>query len=499
MAKIISAETMRRWDEYTIKNKPISSLDLMESAAEACVNRLDDLLGYGEGVSVFCGPGNNGGDGLAIARLLQEANFEVTVYLITAAGGSADYETNLRRFMKKGKIIQLNEDAPLPEITDNVIIDAMFGIGLNKPITGYYAKLIRHINEYKDHILVFSIDIPSGMYADKSSGRQPIVYATITFTFGLEKPAFFMPENAAFTGEVLTLDIGLLPEFMYGEDVDYETTDQYMAFSIRKPRNKFSDKNNFGHACIVAGSYGMMGAAALSVMGCLRSGVGKLTCCTCQKGYDIMQVRAPEAMCKVSGKTYITDIENPDHYTAIGVGPGIGRHADHVKILEKIFAAGRPVVIDADALNVLSDNKQLYGKIPPMSILTPHHKEFERLFGKTGNDFEERDLAVKMAAKYDIIIVLKGRYTCIASPHKHTYINETGNPGMATGGSGDVLTGILTGLLAQGYDPVDVCILGVYLHGLAGDLAAEKISQESLIASDICKYLGKAFRAIDKW
>lgn len=498
MAKIISAQTMRRWDEYTIKNKPISSIDLMESAAEACVNRLDDLLTYGERVSVFCGPGNNGGDGLAIARLLLEASFEVTVYLLTAARGSTDYQTNLRRFIKKGKVIELSENTPLPEITGGAIIDAMFGIGLNKPITGYYAKLIRHINEHKDQIPVFSIDIPSGMYADKSSRGQPVVQATVTFTFGLEKLAFLMPENAAFTGDVVTLDIGLVPEFLDDQDIVYETTDRHLAFSIRKRRNKFSDKNAFGHACIVAGSYGMMGAAALSATGCLRSGVGKLTCHTCQKGYDIMQVRVPEAMCKISGDTYITDIENPDYYTAIGVGPGIGRHADHVKILEKIFTSGRPVVIDADALNVLSANKQLYPKIPPMSILTPHHKEFERLFGQTENDFEERDLAIKMAAKYNLIIVLKGRYTCIASPLKYIYVNETGNPGMATGGSGDVLTGILTGLLAQGYEPVDACILGVYLHGLAGDLAAEKISQESLIASDICKYLGKAFQAIDK-
>lgn len=498
MGKVYTAEQFRKWDEYTIRHKPISSISLMENAADAFVDKFLEILVPNVSVAVFCGPGNNGGDGLAIARKLVREGMEVAVYLLSKNKGSKDYETNLKRFKKIGKVNLLNEDAPLPKIKSQIIIDAIFGTGLNKPVTGFYEKVIKHINIQPKH-LVFSVDIPSGMYADKSSKGNEMIKAMLTLTFGGEKLAFFMPENGGYTGDVITLDIGLLPFPEPEEKNIYETIDIFSTSSILQVRNQFSNKGNYGNACLIAGSYGMMGAATLSAMGCLRSGVGKLTCFVCRKGYEIMQIRVPEAMCKVFGDEFVANIAEMEHYDVIGVGPGLGRHSSHVKLLESIFATQKPIVIDADALNVMSENRQLLDIIPAGSILTPHPKEFERLFGKTKNDFDEREMALKMADRHNIIIVLKGRYTCIAVPDGKIFINQTGNPGMATGGSGDVLTGILTGLLAQGYTSRDAAILGVYLHGISGDIAAQNLSEESMIASDICKYLGKAFLKVKNW
>jgi NAD(P)H-hydrate epimerase len=335
------------------------------------------------------------------------------------------------------------------------------------------------------------------MFADKRSIGNPIVFADVTMTFGSEKLAFFMPENGEYTGEVVILDIGLSDDFTPKEKTIYETIESKHAATHLKRRKQFSNKGDYGNACLIAGSYGMMGAAVLSTLGCIRSGAGKVTCYTCEKGYDIIQSCVPEAMCKVSGDKFIFNVSDLESFNAIGIGPGIGRHEDHLNLLHKTFKLNKPLVIDADALNVLSEHQDLYEEIPGESILTPHPKEFERLFGKTNDNFEERELALRMAMKYNIFIILKGRYTCIATPGGKVYINKTGNPGMATGGSGDVLTGILTGFLAQRYKPLEAALLGVYLHGLAGDLAATAWSENSMIASDITKWLGKAFLRIE--
>lgn len=482
-----------------MENKPISSIDLMEEAATAVVDYLENFILFGWKVHVFCGPGNNGGDGLAIARLLMEMEFEVTTYLLTRKKGTPEYETNLRRLKrKKGEIVYLSENEPFPANLNGVFIDAIFGIGLNRPVSGFFAEVIEFINVHERNRII-SIDIPSGMFADKSSKGNAIVKAHATFTFGLEKLAFYMPENGEYTGGVVPVDIGLLSDFMYEEQTDYQTVTAIRAHFIIKKRKKFAHKGDFGHACLIAGSTGMMGAAVLSAMGCLRSGAGKLTCHVPEKGYDIMQIRAPEALCSISGKNHITDVKDLSGFNVIGMGPGIGVHKSHRGLLEKVFEADKSIVLDADALNVLGKNKDLLERIPKGSILTPHPKEFERVFGKTSDDFAQRELALDMAKKYGIYIVLKGRYTFIATPRHDAWINnETGNPGMATGGTGDVLTGILTGLLAQNYSPEDACVLGVYLHGMAGDKAAKRFTEHSVIASDLYKYIGKSFRELEE-
>ncbi len=497
MSKIFSVDQFKQWDAYTIREKPISSIDLMESAAGKCVEYMGGIFSFGESVAVFCGPGNNGGDGLAIARLLDRIVEKCTVYLTSSKKGTEEYETNLNRFKGKGKIVQLSEDEPLPEIEADILIDAIFGVGLNRPAKDFYERIIEHINKQKSNFRVFSVDVPSGMFADKRSIGNPIVFADVTMTFGSEKLAFFMPENGEYTGEVVILDIGLSDDFTPKEKTIYETIESKHAATHLKRRKQFSNKGDYGNACLIAGSYGMMGAAVLSTLGCIRSGAGKVTCYTCEKGYDIIQSCVPEAMCKVSGDKFIFNVSDLESFNAIGIGPGIGRHEDHLNLLHKTFKLNKPLVIDADALNVLSEHQDLYEEIPGESILTPHPKEFERLFGKTNDNFEERELALRMAMKYNIFIILKGRYTCIATPGGKVYINKTGNPGMATGGSGDVLTGILTGFLAQRYKPLEAALLGVYLHGLAGDLAATAWSENSMIASDITKWLGKAFLRIE--
>src|SRR6185437_6362019 len=291
--------------------------------------------------------------------------------------------------------------------------------------------------------------------------------------------------------------IGLSPRYYEDEKTVYELIDKNLVQKIYTRRNAFANKGNYGYACLVVGSYGMTGAAVLSAKASLRSGVGKLTCYICKEGYTIMQTSVPEAMCMMYGNTFVKDIDNLKNFDVIGIGPGIGRHLSHKELLQKVFKNSKgPILLDADALNVLSNYSSLYKSIPEHSIITPHPKEFERLFGKSENDFERIDLALKKAKDLNIYIVLKGHYTLIATPDGKGYFNSTGNAGMATAGSGDVLTVILTGLLAQKYSSLDACILGVYLHGLAGDIAVQKRSQEAMLASDIIDHLGEAFMQI---
>lgn len=267
--------------------------------------------------------------------------------------------------------------------------------------------------------------------------------------------------------------------------------------TILKPRHPFSHKGDYGHACLFSGSIGLMGAAVLAVKACLRSGAGKVTVFTGKIGYDILQISAPEAMAKIAGEDFISSFDDIAKYDSLGIGPGIGLYKSHKELLEKIFTSfKKSIVVDADALNILSQQKELLNMLPANTILTPHYVEFERLFGKTSTDLERTKLALEMSQQYKVFIVLKGHHTLIATPDQKSWINSTGNAGMATGGSGDVLTGLLTGLLAQGYSPLETCIMGVYLHGLAGDIAADELSQNAMIAGDIIDYLGQAFKQV---
>lgn len=499
--KILSAEEIRQWDQYTIQHEPIDSIDLMERAAGKCVDWLEENGYVEKGFTIFCGKGNNGGDGLAIARLLSEKKYPVTVNILESGHkGTEDFQTNLALLHQypEADIRFIQTEENFHELKKNeIIIDALFGSGLNRAIEGVTAKLIEHINQSGCEII--SIDIPSGLFTDTSSKGNVIIKAKHTLSFQCYKQAMLVAENAEYVGEVHILDIGLHKDFYDSIQSPYELVDDTIIHSIYKPRNRFAHKGNFGHALLIAGSYGKTGAAVLSAKACLRSGVGLLTVHIPKCGYEILQTTVPEAMVMTDlNSSFNTKVEDDlKNYEAIGIGPGIGTTSETKMMLKEVFKNySSAIVLDADAINIISTEKGLLKLIPPGSILSPHPKEFERLFGESTNDFDRIQLALQKAKELNVVIVLKGHYTLIATPDGKGFFNSTGNAGMATAGSGDVLTGILTGLLAQGYSSFETAILGVYLHGLAGDLAAKEFSMEAMVAEDIITNLGRAFTSI---
>lgn len=492
--KILSAEQIRKWDEFTILNEPVSSLDLMERAAGKCTAWIEEKF-INKAFKIFCGKGNNGGDGLAIARQLSENNIFCDVY-ITESGspGTDDFRANLNKLHSSPVQIHFIQDPDFfPSIDENdLVVDALFGSGLNRPLDGLSASLVNHINASK--ATVIAIDLPSGMFCDKTTNNDAVIKADYTLTFQILKLCFVFPENEEFFGDIIILDIGLLQEYLSTVETIYKLSDLQLIKRIYKPRKNFSHKGTFGHALIIAGEKGKMGAGILCTKACLRAGAGLVTSIIPEEQFVIMQTALPEAMAMAHA-----DIETIDwaKYTTIGIGPGIGTQKEGATLLQVVLSHfDKPIVIDADALNILSVNQELLPDLPPGSILSPHPKEFERLFGKTANHSEKIHIARQHAQKFFIYIIIKGHNSVLACPDGKVYFNSTGNPGMATGGSGDVLTGILTGLLAQGYSPKQTCLLGMFIHGRAADIGVQKISQEALIASDIIKNLGKAFRSI---
>lgn len=475
----------------------------MERAAKQCADWISSNFLGNHSFHIFCAKGNNGGDGLAIARLLSQRQQEVTVHILEFGHkGTEDFQLNLARLHQLPQVpIKFIQSAEhFPELkNEDIVIDALFGSGLNRPLEGITKELVQNINEAAGNltaISVISVDVPSGLSTDHSSKGNTAIRADYTLSFQCFKPAFLMAENARAIGELHILDIGLHPDFYKETNSDYELTDKNLIQQIYQPRDPFGHKGNFGHALIIAGSYGKMGAAILCGKACLRSGVGLLSYHIPQGGYGIIQTSVPEAMVMTDfNASFITRIETDlENFASIGIGPGIGTASETASLVKHVLNNyKKPLVIDADALNNIGQHKDLLDQLPAGSILTPHPREFERLFGATTNEFERIELAIQKARQLGVVIVLKGHHTLIATPKGKAYFNNTGNAGMATGGSGDVLTGIVTGLLAQGYLPVNAAILGVYLHGLAGDLAAKELSQEALIASDIIEHLGNAF------
>ncbi len=494
---ILSAEQIQTWDQYTIRHEPISSIDLMERAAGRCVEWIEKQTWQDKHFQIFCGKGNNGGDGLAIARLMFQAGYAVTVYILEfGKPGSEDFQTNLQRlhdFPIDIHFIQTPESFPSVG-SGEIIIDALFGSGLNRPLQGLAAALIQHLNHTK--ALVVAIDLPSGLFIDKSSKGNAVIQAHHTLSFQCYKRGLLAQENAVYIGQVHILDIGLHPGFLHENSFSQHFVTEAFVKNIFKPRNAFAHKGNFGHALIIAGSYGKMGAATLAAKACLHSGAGLTTAFVPRCGYTVLQVAVPEVM-------VLTD-ENENHlsslpsemekYSVIGIGPGIDTKEETQKMISFIVRRyQKPLVIDADGLNCLSVQKELLNQLPAHSILTPHPKEFDRLFGEHQSDFDRMATAQQKARTLNIIIVLKGHYTLTAAPSGELYFNSTGNAGMAKGGSGDVLTGIITALVAQGYEPAQAALLGVYLHGDAGNLAARALSQEAMTATDLITFLSQAF------
>ena len=504
--KILPVEKIREADAFTIENEPVASIDLMERAASKVYDWFMKRCKTKEvSVKIFCGIGNNGGDGLALARMLFFTGIIPQVFVVRFSDKmSRDCEMNFNRLKEETETpmydIFSEDDFPLINEKD-IVVDAIFGSGLNRNIEGFAAELIKHLND--NNAIRIAIDIPSGLLAlgsqqttdngqqslSKSHNSHQIFRADYTLSFQFPKLAFMFPENDAFVGRWEVLDIGLHKDFIDNvETLNFYTTED-MAMPILRKRTKFSHKGTYGHALLVAGSSGKTGAALLAAEACLRTGVGLLTAHLPKDALLPMQIYLPEAMTSIDkSETHCTEIDDIIPYTAIGVGPGIGKNAETATLLKKIIQeATQPLVLDADALNIISENPTWLSFLPDNTILTPHPKEFERLFGKTNNSYERLELQRKMSVIHNIIIVLKGAHTAITFPNGTCFFNSTGNPGMATAGSGDVLTGMILSLLAQRYTPQEAALLGVYLHGKAGDEAAKEIGENSMIARDIVK------------
>ncbi len=500
--KIFPVENIREADAYTIENEPISSLDLMERASLKLFQWLKDYNVTNKTIQIFCGLGNNGGDGLALARMLINDGTTVKVNIIRYSDKSTDdFKANLVRLegILTTPIVEIKESNNIPVIhSEDIVIDAIFGSGLTRPISGMHAQVINNIND--SGAITIAIDMPSGLFADKtsSSSKGAIINADYTLSFQFPKLAFLIPDNETFVGNWEILDIGLSNDYI----VNTSTNNSLITIGEIKPllrgRSKFSHKGTYGHALVIAGSYGKMGAAIITSKACLKSGVGLLHTHVPKSGISILQTASPETMLSIDRyDNYFSEVPNLTPYNVIGVGPGLGmEHQSKMALKLLIQNSSVPIVFDADALNILAENPTWLAFLPKNSVLTPHPKEFQRLVGGWSNDFEKLDKLVSFAKKHGIYIVLKGANTCVCFPDGQCFFNSTGNPGMATAGSGDVLTGIITGLIASGYSSGIAAIIGVYIHGLSGDITARKMGMESITASEIINNLGKAFLEI---
>lgn len=475
----------------------------MERAAKTLTRAITDAWPATTPVVVFAGPGNNGGDALAVARLLSEQDYEVTIYLFNISGHlSPDCLINKRRVETAKRIkqfVEVTTEFDPPQLTSNtLVIDGLFGSGINKPLAGGFASLVKYINAA--HAQVVAIDVPSGLMTEDNAYnvRANIIQATLTLTLQQPKLAFLFPENQVFLGRLRTLDIRLSEEGISKMDANYTIIEESDVRPLLKHRDPFAHKGTMGHALLVAGSYGMAGAAILSAKACLRAGVGKVTVHTPQRNCIVMQTAVPEAVLQLDlNETIVTEAIDTERFQALGIGPGLGQdEATAIPMITQLRRATCPIVADADAINILASHRAWKQQLPKGIILTPHVGEFDRLEGPSTDSYERLTKALQLAERQQAYVIVKGRYTAICMPDGHVIFNSTGNAGMATAGSGDVLTGIITSLLAQGYQQREACIVGVYLHGLAGDLAARDLGEESLIASDLIAYLPQAFKRL---
>ena len=472
MLPLLIAPQIREADAHTIANEPISSVDLMERASKAFVgwfiNHFPDKKTV---IAVYCGTGNNGGDGLAIARMLHDHKYQnVGVKLaLFSEKSTGDFNTNLQRLNEKGiDLVELKPGMELPTENSQIIIDALLGSGLNKPLGGDYKKLAEYINSL--HKTVVAVDVPTGFFTDGEMDKDAtVIKAELVITFQQPKINFLLPESAPHINCWEVVNIGLDEAFIQSLKSPYLFVEEKDIKKILRPRHRFSNKGTYGHALLIAGQAKTMGAALLSSAGCTYAGAGLTTACVPESGLTALNTYLPELMAVLRKDDELPDIDWKQ-YTAIGIGPGLGKDTTSLALLNDVLDNfNKPIVVDADALNLLGENPELLKRLPAGSILTPHMKEFDRLFGKHDNWWQRLQSSREAAKKHNIYIVLKNDYTIVVMPDEKVYFNSTSNAAMATGGMGDVLTGIITSLLAQKYKPEEACVLGVYIHGKAGD------------------------------
>jgi len=503
--KIFTSAQINELDKYTMEHEPIRGIDLMERAAKAIAHAISERWTSQTPIVVFAGPGNNGGDALAVARLMAEQGYKASVYLFNIHNKlSEDCEINKQRLIDSKRINDFKEItenfAPPTLETDTLVIDGLFGSGLNKPLAGGFASLVKYINQSPAKVV--SIDLPSGLMAEDNTYniRANIIRADLTLTLQQKKLCMLLADNQPYIGALKVLDIRLSADFIQKAETQFSILEENDLHHILRHRDDFAHKGTMGSALIIAGSYGMSGAAILASRACMRSGAGKTTIHIPKKNYTIMQVAVPEAVMQIDHEeTYFSEPVDTEDFDALAIGPGIGRHENTaIAMIAQLRRTQCPIIVDADALNILSNHRAWMQQLPKEIIMTPHPKEFDRLSGGTSNGCYERLEKVRNLAEHlQAYIILKDHYSALCLPDGRICFNSTGNSGMATGGSGDVLTGIITGLLARGYTQKEACMLGMYLHGLAGDLAMRETGKESLIASDIIRFLPQAFQRLD--
>lgn len=475
----------------------------MERAAELVTDELNSRFEPGQRFVVMAGPGNNGGDALAVARMLTERGYRnIEVYLFNITGKlSADCEAEREKLItvEGVEFTEVNKEFTPPYLTNkDVVIDGLFGTGLSEPLKGGFVAVARYINESGAYVV--SIDMPSGLFGEDNSqiNRRDVIHANLTLAFQLPRLSFFFEENYNILGEVKLLDIKLDKNKMKEMTTSYQVVERRNIRPLLNKRYPFTGKRDYGSALLFCGSIGMMGAAVLCARATLKSGAGLVTVHGPKNGMDILQTAVPECMYEPDRNDhYISDMRVHHDHQAIAVGPGIGVSERTIDALEALLKAGKSsLVLDADALNCISQRPALLSMLPPKTIITPHIGEFDRLFGEQRSSEDRLKMALEMSRQHNIIIVLKGHYTATVRPTGRVYINPTGNPGMATAGAGDVLTGVIAAFLAQGYSPEHAATFGVFVHGLAGDMAAEELGEFGLTSGDIANYVGRAIRSI---
>ncbi len=495
---VYSAEQIRKWDAYTIAKTPIKSIDLMEKAALTCCRWIEQHFSKTRPLVFICGPGNNGGDGLCMARHLLIKDYQLSVWLYEAGGLRGDALEQLERLeLQPFTVNRIKTEHDFPSISaHSIVVDALFGTGLSRPLEGLPAKLVAHINSFEQTVI--SIDMPSGLPTDTMAINEFVVNATYTLSFQCPKFSFFLQEHTSIIGNWQLLDIGLLPAFTEKESSRYTYLGKQFMQTIKpKIRQKHAHKGNFGHACIAGGSLSMMGAVLMSLSSCLKSGVGLLTAAVPEEGFCAINTTIPEAMC--AEKEQWMQHAFYEKKTAVAVGMGWVHHEFNGRILKWLLSnCTMPLLIDATALNILAQNKDWLALRPKgaVTILTPHIGEMHRLIGPCANSIERMEKTKNFASTHQVVVVLKGAYTQIVTPGGLIYFNSSGNPGMAKGGSGDALAGLLVGLLAQGYGAVEACLLAVYVHGSAGDIAARHFTQQGMTVTNLIDSIPEAWKQL---
>lgn len=510
--KVVSAETMQQMDRTAIEGRGIAGLTLMENAGRGCADIIMAEFGSTSSPSalVIAGKGNNGGDGYVIARLLAERGWSVRVVVLAKKEEiSGDAAVNLNRLAEGQAVFCTDADSlrrAFVAFDATVIVDALFGTGLKSTVTGVHAEAVRMMNESGRP--VGAVDIPSGIHGTTGEILGTAVQADVTVTFASAKIGHVLFPGAGHVGRLEVIDIGI-PSDIVAAAPGYEFIDKAAALRLVKRRSRTAHKGSFGHVLIVAGSTGKTGAAAMAANSAVRTGSGLVTLAVPASLNPILEVKTTEPMTLPLREIlpgYVGDAAWPEieremaGKDALAIGPGISLHADTAALVRRLVeTAELPLVVDADGLNVVAKDDSLLKRTKSRAIvLTPHPGEMARLTGKTVREVESDRIgcACAFAAEFGVYLVLKGARTVVATPEGDVSFNGSGNPGMASGGMGDVLTGVIVSLLGQGYDPAAACRLGVFLHGLAADLVAVEKGETGISAVDVQERLPYACKEL---